>query len=447
MESFSFGTDFHGNRETIDTFLRESAERRTKHVVFGGDLAPKKMGLRFSDGAGAKFTHPSDLDRGNLQSGTQPSAKDLERRGYILFEAGLTVEDLLKLEVIIEKMNRLAANENTPEYFDETEIEFIERVVKPLMLEYFLENNYGQKAFENFAKNIPRYIVEAEGINTPPAFIYAFIVYIKIENLIKTQRISNSAQRNKLLFHREDSPESHFINAMQLKYKMGQSHYNQPVLNFCNYGTPPKQWAFLLRDLHNHSVAGQRAFVAEFLRKVAQFKDQAPGQPTVTAMLGNDDSGELIETMEDAERRGLIYYPHGKVVQVSPAVQILGYEHVPPMPYAHDFWYRDEKDIAADLAQLERKIRGDVRFCIADIHCPPSDTALAREEIDGELTDLGSTAVREFIEKAHPTVALTGHVHHAWKYGKRVKEKVGKTWVFNPGASEYYPRFIFGTLR
>ena len=54
--SFSFGTDLHGNLQNIDQFLRLSKERDVDHVIFGGDIAPKKMGIRLGDGKGLKFT-------------------------------------------------------------------------------------------------------------------------------------------------------------------------------------------------------------------------------------------------------------------------------------------------------------------------------------------------------------------------------------------------------
>ena len=50
--SFSFGTDFHGNLESIGRFLQVSKEAKVDHVVFGGDIAPKKMAMHLKDGTG-----------------------------------------------------------------------------------------------------------------------------------------------------------------------------------------------------------------------------------------------------------------------------------------------------------------------------------------------------------------------------------------------------------
>ena len=49
-DTFAFGTDFHGNLDNVDTFLKEAAARQTEYVLFGGDIAPKKIAFAGSDG-------------------------------------------------------------------------------------------------------------------------------------------------------------------------------------------------------------------------------------------------------------------------------------------------------------------------------------------------------------------------------------------------------------
>jgi Icc-related predicted phosphoesterase len=91
--------------------------------------------------------------------------------------------------------------------------------------------------------------------------------------------------------------------------------------------------------------------------------------------------------------------------------------------------------------------------CIFNLHCPPFDTPLDEApELDktlkpvvrtgGEVSmiHVGSTTVRQLIEKRSPLLGLHGHIHEA-----RGFIKIGRTLCINPG-SEYGEGLLRGAL-
>ena len=90
--------------------------------------------------------------------------------------------------------------------------------------------------------------------------------------------------------------------------------------------------------------------------------------------------------------------------------------------------------------------------CIFNLHVPPYDSLLdSAPQLDAELRvvatagqpmmiPVGSTAVRELIERFQPLVALHGHVHES-----RGATRIGRTLCINPG-SDYHTGRISGVL-
>jgi Icc-related predicted phosphoesterase len=102
--------------------------------------------------------------------------------------------------------------------------------------------------------------------------------------------------------------------------------------------------------------------------------------------------------------------------------------------------------------KLEKATSGltDPGNSILNFHCPPCDTQIdvaPKRDKDlrpvltpggePEMAYVGSTAVRQMIEKLQPLAGLHGHIHES-----RGLSKVGKSVCFNPG-SEY----VTGVLR
>ena len=80
-----------------------------------------------------------------------------------------------------------------------------------------------------------------------------------------------------------------------------------------------------------------------------------------------------------------------------------------------------EEEIACDLAPLMEP------GMVLVLHCPPHGT------FDGTFSGrhVGSTAIRDLIEKVRPSVVLSGHIHE----DRGVVRKDG-VWYMNPGAAK-----------
>jgi Icc-related predicted phosphoesterase len=85
----------------------------------------------------------------------------------------------------------------------------------------------------------------------------------------------------------------------------------------------------------------------------------------------------------------------------------------------------DEDELAAVLEAAHTAV-ADAPRRLMICHTPPFDCALDRL-VNG--TPVGSPAVRAFIERRQPDVAVVGHIHEG-----RGIDRIGRTTVVNPGA-------------
>jgi Icc-related predicted phosphoesterase len=89
---------------------------------------------------------------------------------------------------------------------------------------------------------------------------------------------------------------------------------------------------------------------------------------------------------------------------------------------------------------------------IFNCHCPPYDSGLdTAQQLNTDLSivteggqpvagPVGSTAVREAIEKYRPTLSLHGHIHES-----KAATRIGPTLAINPG-SEYPEGLLRGAI-
>ena len=71
-------------------------------------------------------------------------------------------------------------------------------------------------------------------------------------------------------------------------------------------------------------------------------------------------------------------------------------------------------------------------------HTPPHETKLDRAALDRKLVEgvpldvnVGSIAVRRFIEKRQPLLTLHGHVHESTRLTGAWGDQIGRTHMFN----------------
>lgn len=163
-------------------------------------------------------------------------------------------------------------------------------------------------------------------------------------------------------------------------------------------------------------------------------------------MPGNDDPDGIDIAIERARR---VEACDGRIVEFDGHEMIsLGYSNITPFDspreLEEDELYRRVEGLAEQLRRPER--------AIFNLHVPPYastlDTAAELDEtltvvtIGGEprLIPVGSTAVRELIERYQPLLALHGHVHES-----PGATRIGRTLCINPG-SAYHTGRIAGCL-
>lgn len=184
--------------------------------------------------------------------------------------------------------------------------------------------------------------------------------------------------------------------------------------------------------------------------------------PEFYLILGNDDAGAEIETMLEYENSGLFTYIHNRKKEFG-EYEIYGYANIPPSPFLLKDWERydvsrfvdpgcippDEGKftIEPDLqyirnATIETELGELCKDCdfkksVFLFHSPPYQTLLDRAALDGKKVDhvpldvnIGSIAIKKFIQKNQPLIALHGHVHESTRLTGQWKEQIGRTHCF-----------------
>ncbi len=232
------------------------------------------------------------------------------------------------------------------------------------------------------------------------------------------------------------------------------------------------QAVFLGGDLFAHywlSLSSAGSASAEFtnellaLRFAALKKTLQQAYPRVFLILGNDDLRSEEPAILAGSESGLWQYVHNRRAMLS-KFPVFGYAYVPPTPFRLKDWERydvsryvdpgclspeegihsfpiPESDlrngtIKVDLENLVGK--DDLSNAIFLFHSPPYRTNLDRAALDGKSVDyapldlnVGSIAVRRFIERYQPLLTLHGHVHESARITGHWKDRIGRTYVYS----------------
>jgi Icc-related predicted phosphoesterase len=164
---------------------------------------------------------------------------------------------------------------------------------------------------------------------------------------------------------------------------------------------------------------------------------------------GNDDPHNLDEVIEQSE---IAQFMEGKLLQLDErrSVASLGYANITPWHCPRDV---PEEELAQRLSTTLKGWHEDEdHLLVLNCHCPPYDSGLdTAQKLNPDLSvvthggqpllvPVGSTAVRDAIERYKPILSLHGHIHES-----RAATKIGRTLVVNPG-SEYPEGILRGAL-
>jgi Icc-related predicted phosphoesterase len=181
--------------------------------------------------------------------------------------------------------------------------------------------------------------------------------------------------------------------------------------------------------------------------------------PRVLLIFGNDDRRSTLPLVEEIEREGLVEILHQRWVTIG-GRRVAGYPYVPPTPFRLKDWERYDvgryvepgclspeegahtvavdpvttkfATIKADLEHLtsEMEVAGSIWL----FHAPPYRTNLDRAALDGKTVDhapldvnVGSIAIRRFIEEKQPCLTMHGHIHESARLSGSWRDRIGET--------------------
>jgi Icc-related predicted phosphoesterase len=210
-------------------------------------------------------------------------------------------------------------------------------------------------------------------------------------------------------------------------------------------------------------VRRQRVFLEGFLVEFARRLAEASPGVDLLVMMGNDDWAANHDCLE-SRHGGLWHSLHARAVRVD-GVAVAGCSWVPITPFSLKDWERWEDGAEEspprldgwvsrgggieahrfDPARREPTIAGALEALAAEsppgetlfvLHSPPRETRCDRI---GAGAHVGSRAIRRFLERHQPPLALSGHIHESPRVSGSYRDSIGRTAVVNPGQ--------FGTSR
>jgi Icc-related predicted phosphoesterase len=162
---------------------------------------------------------------------------------------------------------------------------------------------------------------------------------------------------------------------------------------------------------------------------------------------GNDDNFEIDALLEDS---GVLVNPENRMVQLEGGFEMI------TLGYANHTPWKSPREVSEErLGQMIESLASQVKRmerAVFNLHVPPINTELDRapavsqdfeyvkEGLGIKFIHVGSSAVRQSIEKHAPLLGLHGHIHESKGF-----VRLGRTLCLNPG-SEYADGILRGAI-
>ena len=212
------------------------------------------------------------------------------------------------------------------------------------------------------------------------------------------------------------------------------------------YMTDPDE----ISELEQNPERVNQVFLHEVLNVVQQWMDLADKKLEGTDMKiyccpGNDDMDE-VDAIVRASRR--VIHAEGQVTPLDDSHEMIasGWSNRTPWDTHRE---EDEDQLKVRFEAMISKLK-DPRNAVFNVHVPPYRSGLDdAAELDKDLRPVlagqslqpvGSTALREAIQKYQPLLSLHGHIHEG-----RGATHIGKTLCINPG-SMYEQGTLLGAI-
>ena len=217
------------------------------------------------------------------------------------------------------------------------------------------------------------------------------------------------------------------------------------------------------KDKYENFIENQREFFKYKLQeKIKQFKRKSP-KSNIYLMMGNDDCAVNLDVLDNPD---LYQNIHGKRLKINDNFDIVGYSFVPITPFKLKDWekfdmsnvpiylkeyyeyrkkvnyrldgFKSTKDGWVDFlfdndmeksVSIQKDLENEIFTKNAGktvyvIHTPPNNTNLDQTI---RKDNVGSIAVRLFIEKYQPYLTLHGHIHETVDVSGKFKDIIGNT--------------------
>jgi uncharacterized protein len=193
-----------------------------------------------------------------------------------------------------------------------------------------------------------------------------------------------------------------------------------------------------LTELSSEEGAIDRRFTKEMVHSLDRWLDMADGKlanSDIPCILngGNDDIWEIDDIIEASPS---VSFGEGKMLDLD-GFHLISMGWTNPTPW-DTFREAPEEELARKIEAVASQIP-DMERAIFNFHAPPYGTGLDEApELDSTLRPthggavmkpVGSTAVRDAIQKHQPMLSVHGHIHES-----RGIKRMGRTLAINPGS-------------
>ena len=182
-------------------------------------------------------------------------------------------------------------------------------------------------------------------------------------------------------------------------------------------------------DLHGTSgvlVTGDMTLAGGAAQALRVLEPIARAVPALFAQIGNMDKHDVNNMLDEKD-----WNLHARARELFPGVYALGVGASPPTPFNTPSEYAEERlaewmeEARAEAGCLAAAAGVNAPRLVLIAHAPPYASACDRLRSGAPV---GSTAVRDFIEKYQPDICICGHIHES-----RAHDRIGTTEVINPG--------------
>ncbi|MBC7242014.1 MAG: metallophosphoesterase [Anaerolineae bacterium] len=194
-----------------------------------------------------------------------------------------------------------------------------------------------------------------------------------------------------------------------------------------------------IRELEQHPEKVDELFHQEVLKTVQAWMEYADEKLEGTGIRcyvapGNDDMFEIDDIIRASKH---VHLAEGEVIPLDEYHEMVssGWSNITPW---HTYREEEEPKLKERLESIVKKL-SKPETAVFNFHVPPYNSNLdeapeltpdLKPKLGGRaLVPVGSTAVREIIEKYQPLLGLFGHIHE----GKGTA-RIGRTLCINPGS-------------